>query len=462
MIFLQNSVIRNGLAAVCLAAAAIFTSCNKDGGDTTPVAPSVESLPVLANVTTTGAQSGGNVTNYGSNLIISSTGVCYSATNQTPTIADAKTSDGAAVNFKSIITGLTPNTTYYLRAYTQTEAGIGYGDVVTFKTSAAGADTTVTTSTLAGSSTLGNSNGTGASASFGNPQGVAVDAQGNVYVADSFNHLVRKVTPAGVTTTFAGSGGLGFAGGSAATAQFYSPQGITVDASSNVYVTDIGNNAVYKITQAGVVTILAGDGTAGASNGTGSAARFNVPYGITADAQGNLYVADRDNNRIRKITSAGVVTTYAGIGSASTPGSANGDATSAAAFYRPTGVAFDAQGNLFVVDQSNAYIRKITFAGVVSTYVGNSATKNLLNTPSGIAVDNQNNIYVTDQSGRILKVSAAKILYTLTGKTATAGFADGNKATALFSSPAGIAVDANKNIYVGDTNNNRIRKIIVQ
>ncbi|MDT3403538.1 NHL domain-containing protein [Mucilaginibacter terrae] len=458
MIFQKSSLVKNSLATGLIAFTMAFAACNKSN-DTPDVAPTSETVPVLANVTSTGAQVSGNVTGIGSSFSITAVGVCYSATNQNPTITDSKTTDGTTYNFKSVLTGLTPNTTYYVRAYAQDNAGVGYGSVITFKTSATGADTTVTTSTLAGSATLGSTNGTGTAASFGNPQGIAVDGQGNIYVADSYNHIIRKVTPAGVVSTFAGSSTVGFAAGTAATAQFYSPQGIAVDANSNVYVTDQGNNAVYKITQAGVVTILAGDGTPGVSDGTGSSARFNAPQGIAADAQGNVFVADRNNHRIRKITSAGVVTTFAGLGTA---GAANGDATTVATFYRPVGVAFDTNGNLFVIDQANALLRKITSAGAVSTIVGNTATKNLLNTPAGIALDAQNNIYITDQSGRVLKISNANILYTLTGKADTQGFADGGRATSQFSGPVGIAVDAAKNIYVADMNNNRIRKIVVQ
>lgn len=459
MISKQSFQIKNILAAGFMATSVFMASCNKSE-KTEPVAPTAETIPVVANVTSTGAQFAGNVTGLGTTQSITSVGFCYSISNQNPTINDNKTSDGTDYGFKSILTNLTPNSTYHIRAYIQSDAGVGYGSVVTFKTSATGAaDTTVTVSTLAGNGIVNAplTNGTGTNASFNNPQGVAVDAQGNIYVADALNHVVRKITPAGVTTTFAGSGQTGFAAGTTTTAQFYSPQGVAVDASNNVYVTDEGNNAVYKIS-GNTVSILAGDGTVGSSNGTGSAARFNSPQGIAADAQGNVYVADRGSNRIRKITSAGVVTTFAGSGA---QGATNATGTDAS-FYRPTGIAIDANGNFYVADQANDMIRKITAAGVVSTLIGNSATRALLNTPAGIAVDAQNNLYITDQSGRVLKISNGNILYTLAGKTETAGFADGDRATALFASPIGIAVDAAKNIYIGDLNNNRIRKVVVQ
>jgi len=449
--------IKNTLLAGLVALACVYSSCNKSN-DVETVIPEATTTLVIANVTPTTALSGGTITNLGSSYTLTATGVCYSATNQNPTIADSKTSDGTAYIFKSPVTGLTANTTYYMRAYIQNDAGVGYGNVIKFNTSATTADTTVNVTTLAGNGTPGLANGAGTAASFNNPQGTAVDAAGNVYVSDSFNHLIRKITPAGVTTTFAGTGTLGFTGGSTATAQFYSPQGLAFDSNGNLYVADQGNNAIYKITPTGTVTILAGTGLAGYVNGAGTVARFNGPQGIAVDATGNIYVADRNDNMIRKITSAGVVSTFAGTGAYALT---NGDGPTVAAFNRPVGVAVDAAGNVYVTDQGNNALRKITPAGVVSTLIGNTTTTTLLNTLSGIAIDAQGNLYITDQTGRILLINTQSILYTLAGKANTSGFLDGSKTTALFSSPNSIAVDANKNIYVTDYNNNRVRKLVV-
>jgi len=449
--------IKNILLAALVAMACIYSSCNKKT-EVENVIPAASTTQIIANVTPTTALSGGAVTNLGSSFSLTATGVCYSATNQNPTITDTKTSDGTNYIFKSPVTGLTPNTTYYMRAYIQNDAGVGYGNVVKFTTSATTADTTVNVTTLAGNGTAGLANGTGSAASFNNPQGVAVDAAGNVYVSDSFNHLIRKITPAGVTTTFAGTGTLGFSGGAAAMAQFYSPQGLAFDGSGNLYVADQGNNAIYKITSAGTVTILAGTGLAGYVNGAGTLARFNAPQGIATDAAGNVYVADRSNNMIRKITQAGIVSTFAGTGAYTL---ADGDGPTVAAFNRPTGVALDATGNVYVTDQGNTALRKITAAGVVSTLIGNTTTNTLLNSLAGIATDAQGNMYITDQTGRILFINTQNILYTLAGKANTTGYLDGSKTTALFSSPTSIAVDANKNIYVADYNNNRIRKLVM-
>lgn len=170
-----------------------------------------------------------------------------------------------------------------------------------------------TTRTLAGNGNAGSNNGAGTSATFNNPTGVAVDGSGNVYVADLLNNMIRKVAPDGTTSTLAGNGDIGSKDGLDTAARFYFPNSLTVDASGNVYVTDDINNLVRAITPAGAVTTIAGSGQAGAQNGLGIQASFNDPAGITIDALGNLYIADANNNLIRKITPGGTVTTVAGI-----------------------------------------------------------------------------------------------------------------------------------------------------
>jgi sugar lactone lactonase YvrE len=222
--------------------------------------------------------------------------------------------------------------------------------------------------TIAGSKySIGSADGTGSAASFSSPSGVTVDNSGNVYVADSGNNKIRKITPLGVVTTFAGSGGFGSADGTGAAASFSSPSGLTVDNSGNLYVADSSNNIIRKITPAGVVTTFAGSGYTGSNDSAGYRASFNIPTGLAVDSAGNVYVADTGNNKIRKITSAGVVTTLAGSGNA---GSADGT-RSAASFNSPKGVAVDQAGNVYVADADNNKIRKITPAGVVATLAGN-------------------------------------------------------------------------------------------
>jgi hypothetical protein len=196
-----------------------------------------------------------------------------------------------------------------------------------------------------------------------------VDGAGNVYVADQDNHTIRKITPAGVVSTLAGSAGVtGSTDGTGAAARFSGTAGVAVDGAGNVYAAEFVNSTVRKITAAGVVTTLAGTaGVTGSADGTGAAARFNTPFGVATDSAGNVYVADTINHTIRKITPAGVVSTLAGT--AGVTGSTDGTGA-AARFNSPGGVAVDGAGNVYVADGSNHTIRKITSAGVVSTVVG--------------------------------------------------------------------------------------------
>ncbi|WP_206002760.1 NHL repeat-containing protein [Paraburkholderia polaris] len=318
-------------------------------------------------------------------------------------------------------------------------------------------------STLAGSGTVGSANGTGTAATFNKPEGVAVDASGNVYVGDRFNDMIRMITPAGVVSTLAGSSTPGTANGTGTAASFDMPSGVAVDASGNVYVADTYGNKIRKITPAGVVSTLAGSGTVGSADGTGTAASFDEPYGVAVDASGNVYVADTYGNKIRKVTPAGVVSTVAGSGTA---GSANGTGT-AASFNKPFDVAVDASGNLYVADGDNNEIRMITQAGVVSTLAGSgtagsangTGTAASFNQPFGVAVDASGNVYVGDaSSNEIRMITPAGVVSTLAG-SGTAGSANGTGTAASFNSPTHVAVDAGGNVYVGDWANSEIRKI---
>jgi sugar lactone lactonase YvrE len=312
-------------------------------------------------------------------------------------------------------------------------------------------------SVLAGSGTAGSADGTGASAAFKSPSGVAVDSSGNVYVADTENHRIRKITSEGVVSVFAGSGTAGATDGTGASATFKSPSGVAVDGSGNVYVADTGNHLIRKITSGGVVSVFAGSTTAGYTDATGTAAAFKSPSGVAVDGSGNVYVADTGNNRIRHITSGGVVTTLAGSGAVS---STDGTGT-AAAFYKPFGIAVDSSGNVYVADTGDVVadtygrIRKITPAGVVSTLGKSDTFKN----PYGVAVDSSGNVYVADTyNDRIRKITSEGVVTTLAGSTQ--GYADGTGVAAQYYNPrGGVAVDSSGNVYVADTGNNRIRKI---
>lgn len=319
------------------------------------------------------------------------------------------------------------------------------------------------TTTLAGSGEVGNADGSAAAASFNRPYGVAVDAAGNVYVADTYNHKIRKITPAGVVSTLAGSGIEGAADGNGVAASFNLPGGITVDAAGMVYVGDEANNKIRKITPAGVVTTLAGSGTAGATDGTGTSARFKSPNGLAVDASGTIYVADSGNHKIRKITPDGVVSTLAGSGSL---GFSDGSSTSAQ-FFIPYGVAVDALGIVYVADKNNNSIRKIALDGRVSTLAGNGQQGDVdangrlarFYYPKGVAVDAFGTVYVADGDNyKIRQISPSGEVTTLAG-SGLRDTADGNGAAASFYNPFAVALDALGTVYVADTEINKIRKV---
>jgi sugar lactone lactonase YvrE len=302
----------------------------------------------------------------------------------------------------------------------------------------------------------GSTNATGSAARFNHPYGMAIDSSGNLYVADKSNDLIRKVTPAGVVTTIAGTAGLvGAVDGTGTAALFNSPSGVAVDGSGNVYVADTGNNTIRKITPAGVSTTIAGTpGTSGSTDGTGPAASFSSPYGVAVDGSGNVYVTDSANATIRKITSAGVSSTFAGV--SGTTGSMDGTGTSIE-FNNPIGIAIDSSGNLYVTDTGNNTIRKITSAGVSTTIAGNPGVAGdtdgtgvfaLFNSPRGIAVDSAGNIFVADsQNCTIRKVTQAGVVTTLAGSPGNFANATGTGAAALFDVPFGVAVTSGDTVF---------------
>ena len=251
---------------------------------------------------------------------------------------------------------------------------------------------------------------TGTAAKFNSPSCVVVDTLGNVYVTDAGNNVIRKITSAGVVTTFAGSGTIGFVNGTGTLASFYFPTGIAIDASGNLYIADSGNNQIRKITPAGVVTTFAGSGAQGSVDATGTLASFNYPEGLAIDTSGNLYIGDSGNNKIRKITSARVVTTLAGTGNAAHVDSIG----TLASFNFPCGVVVDISGNVYVADFDNNKIRKITPVGVVSTLAGSGHAGHVdgigiaasFFEPYGVAVDVSGNLYVGDYgNNKIRKIS---------------------------------------------------------
>jgi len=289
-------------------------------------------------------------------------------------------------------------------------------------------------STLAGKAGLiGSADGTGEAARFSNPVDVATDSAGNVYVADFGNHTIRKITHEGVVSTLAGTAGVtGSRDGMGGVVRFNNPIGIATDSAGNVYVTDSSNSTIRKITSGGEVSTLVGTaGVFGSADGTGAAARFNTPYGVATDSLGNIYVADRNSHTIRKITPAGVVSTLAGV--PTVPGSSDGIG-GVARFNYPYGIATDRAGNVYVADRNNHIVRKITPAGVVSTLAGTArdsgSTDGIgaaasFDYPYGVAADRAGSVYVADRNNHtIRKITPEGVVCTLAGTVGLIGSAD--------------------------------------
>jgi streptogramin lyase len=315
-------------------------------------------------------------------------------------------------------------------------------------------------------------------AGFNAPRGVAIDRGGNVYVADYYNSTIRKIDPAGVVTTLAGSARLpGTADGTGSEARFTHPTGLATDSGGNLYVADTDNHTIRKITPTGTVTTFAGSARmAGSADGTGNAARFNHPEGVATDNTGNIYVADSVNRTIRKITASGVVTTLAG--SAGKRGSTDGTG-GAARFHSPEAVATDGDGNVYVSEMFNNTIRKITPSGAVTTLAGvpgffktgsadGTGSAARFNNPAGIATDRDGNIYVADWvNATIRKITPTGVVTTFAGfpskpKTRAGGRCcnvNGVGSAARFAGPYGLATDSAGNVYVADTFDCTIRKI---
>ncbi len=323
--------------------------------------------------------------------------------------------------------------------------------------------------TLAGfPGSAGTTNGTGRAARFNFVGAVRVDAQDNVYVADPANSLIRKVTPAGVVTTVAGLAGIaGSIDGSTSVATFNNSGGVAVDSTGNVYVADSGNYTIRKISSSGTVSTLAGSaGNSSHLDGTGPAARFTDPENLCVDSTGNIFVADGKGYCIRKVTPAGVVTTVAG----GLQGQADGTVT-AAQFGLLTGIAVDATGNLYVCDNTYSTIRKVSVTGQVTTIGGvptltgnvdGPAVASTFNAPGGLCVYKSGNVFVADSfDDTIREITPAGVVTTVAGSPEDDGATDGPLAVALFSTPSDITVDANGVLFVADGTNYTVRRIVV-
>ena len=334
--------------------------------------------------------------------------------------------------------------------------------------------------TVAGTGTAGFT-GDGAAAVYAqlrSPWGVAVDGSGNIYIADEFNHRIRKVSSVnGQITTIAGTGSGGFSGdgGLATAAQLNYPNGLTVDASGNIYIADYFNNRVRKINASdGKINTIAGTGTNnfGGDGGLATLAQLNSPTDVAVDGSGNVFIADKSNNRIRKVNASdGKINTVAGNGTSGYTG--DGLAATSAGLNQPLGVAVDMNGNIFIADNGNSAIRKVNSLGIISTYAGTGvfgysgdglqATSAQLNSPHQVAVDATGNIFIDDYYNyRIRKVNTLGVINTVAGNGTVTGAGQNSLATtAQFNNPTGVAADGSGNIFIADFNNSRIDKVNV-
>ena len=326
-----------------------------------------------------------------------------------------------------------------------------------------------------GSATYAGDGGTAINASLHSPWGVVFDASGNMFIADESNNRIRKVNTNGIISTIAGNGSATYAGdgGQATNASLYFPTGIAFDATGNLYIADYANYRIRKVDTNGIITTVAGSGSYGFSGDGGAATNASLanPIGVACDVSGDVCIADYYNNRIRKVDTNGIITTVAGKNVQGF--SEDGGAATNASLYYPYGVACGVSGNVYIADHYNDRIRKVDTNGIITTMAGGvvggfvgdggTATNASLNEPEGVACDVFGNLYIADTyDSRIRKVDTSGIITTLVGKSSSGYSGDGGAATnATLYYPSGVASDATGNLYIADTVNARIRKVLL-
>ena len=329
--------------------------------------------------------------------------------------------------------------------------------------------------TFAGNGSITDTGDGGAAtlAGLNGPSGIVFDAAGNTYITSYYSHNIRKVSPTGIISTIAGTGAAGFSGdgGSALLAQFHNPTKLILDTAGNLYVSDLSNNCIRKITPAGNISRFAGTGTPGFSGDgfAATSAELFHPTGLAIDDTGNIYISDYGNYRIRKVSTTGIITTIAGTG---TPGSyGNGIAATLAQIYYVWGIKMDHSGNLYLADAQNNEVRKISAAGIITTIAGTGlaghtgdsglAINAELSNPSGVDIDTAGNIFIADQVNNcVRKITPAGIITTIAGTGVAGFFGDGGLPTlAEINSTNEIGFSPSGNLYICDNNNNRVRKI---
>jgi len=329
----------------------------------------------------------------------------------------------------------------------------------------------ITTLTGNGIAAFTGDGGLASAAQVANPRGVAVDSAGNVFIADYDNNRIRKISTDGLISTVAGNGTFAFSGdGDLATLAGLSPTNVAVDGAGNIFIADYDNHRIRKVVTAGTITSIAGTGVLGFSgdNGIGTSAQLAFPVGVAIDTAGNVLIADSRNERIRRVNSVGFIATVAGNGL----GQALGDGGSAtlARLIQPSDVAVDSAGNVFIADALNDRVRKVTPGGIITTIAGNGtsgfsgdggpATSAQLSAPNQVVLDGAGNLFIAEyKNGRVRKVSPNGVITTVAGDGSFLFNGDGVLATAAGIGPVGIAIDAAGNLFIADWDNERIRKV---
>jgi glucose/arabinose dehydrogenase len=324
-----------------------------------------------------------------------------------------------------------------------------------------------------GHATSGVNRGSATAAQLGAPRGVAVASDGGVYIADEFNNQVYRVSPAGVITTVAGSLGPAFSGdgGRATAAKLFSPLGVAVARDGSIYIADPGDERVRRVSSTGIITTVAGDGQSGSSGdgGPATAAEVDFPSAVAVAADGNLYVATEVDNRVRRVSPAGIITTVAGDGQYGSSG--DGGPATAAELADPVSVAVAADGNVYIADAGNDRVRRVSPAGIITTVAGDGvrgsggdggpATAAELDSPSAVAMAADGDLYIaTEVDNRVRRVSPAGIITTVAGDGQYGSSGDGGPATAAeLANPVSVAVAADGSLYIADAGNDRVRRV---
>jgi hypothetical protein len=395
-----------------------------------------------------------------------------------------KNSFSYCVFFASVISSFGQSLTVAIQPQSQT---VPVGGKATFSTTVTGSgpfsyqwqlegtnlpNGIITTVAGGGSAGLGDG-GAATSASLARPFSVAWDGAGDFLIADYFGERVRKVDNNGVITTFAGNGSSSFSGdgGAAVNAGLSNPDGVVVNASGNFYIADNSDNRIRKVDTNGIITTVAGNGIGGYSGDGGPATNASLrnPYGVGLDAAGNLFIADYNNNRIRKVDTNGIITTVAGNGS---PGySGDGGAATNASLNLPHVMVVDATGNLLIVDYGNSVLRKVDTNGIITTVAGNGspgysgdngvATNASLNFPTGVSLDSVGDLFIADYLNQVIReVDTNDIITTIAGNGSGGYSGDGGAATdASLNQPAGVGMDPSGNLFIADASNGRIREV---